>query len=81
MKEIFDTNKHGTRCAGQVAAMANNSLCSGTSSNIFLSLPTNSYFFFSVCFQEFVFAGPSEILLNFPIRQLLKLVGQHLKYI
>jgi hypothetical protein len=27
--DIFDTNKHGTRCAGQVAAMANNSLCSG----------------------------------------------------
>jgi len=26
--DLFDTNKHGTRCAGQVAAMANNSLCS-----------------------------------------------------
>jgi furin len=31
--DIFDTNKHGTRCAGQVAAMANNSLCSDRSSN------------------------------------------------
>jgi len=26
--DLFDTNKHGTRCAGQVAAEANNSLCS-----------------------------------------------------
>jgi len=26
--DLFDTNKHGTRCAGQVAAVANNSLCS-----------------------------------------------------
>jgi len=25
--DLFDTNKHGTRCAGQVAAMANNSMC------------------------------------------------------
>jgi len=25
--DLFDTNKHGTRCAGQVAAMANNSVC------------------------------------------------------
>merc|ERR1719260_229839 len=26
--DLFDTNKHGTRCAGQVAAEANNSVCS-----------------------------------------------------
>lgn len=26
--DLFDTNKHGTRCAGQVAAEANNSICS-----------------------------------------------------
>lgn len=24
----LDTNRHGTRCAGEVAAVANNSLCS-----------------------------------------------------
>lgn len=26
--DLFDTNKHGTRCAGQVSAQANNSVCS-----------------------------------------------------
>ena len=26
--DLFDTNKHGTRCAGQVSAAANNSFCS-----------------------------------------------------
>ena len=26
--DLFNTNKHGTRCAGQVAAQANNSFCS-----------------------------------------------------
>jgi len=26
--DLFDTNKHGTRCAGQVAAEGNNSVCS-----------------------------------------------------
>jgi len=26
--DLFDTNKHGTRCAGQVSAQANNSFCS-----------------------------------------------------
>lgn len=26
--DLFDTNKHGTRCAGQVSAKANNSVCS-----------------------------------------------------
>jgi len=26
--DLFDTNKHGTRCAGQVSAEANNSVCS-----------------------------------------------------
>ena len=26
--DILDSNRHGTRCAGEVAAQANNSLCS-----------------------------------------------------
>ena len=25
--DLFDTNRHGTRCAGQIAAVANNSFC------------------------------------------------------
>jgi furin len=26
--DLIDSNRHGTRCAGEVAAVANNSLCS-----------------------------------------------------
>lgn len=26
--DLFDTNRHGTRCAGQIASVANNSFCS-----------------------------------------------------
>lgn len=26
--DLIDSNRHGTRCAGEVAAVANNSICS-----------------------------------------------------
>jgi len=36
--DMTDSNRHGTRCAGEVAATANNSLCAGTQSSSFACL-------------------------------------------